>query len=66
MALTKSTIAATGGAAGLTADQVASMAGKLSLMTGVQDDVIQSGQNMLLTFKEIKARSRSSAPRGPR
>ena len=54
MALTESTIKATGGAAGLTAKQVADMAGNLSQMTGIQDDVIQSGQNMLLTFKEIK------------
>ncbi len=54
MALTESTIEATGGAAGLTAAQVANMAGNLSQMTGIADDVIQSGQNMLLTFKEIK------------
>lgn len=54
MALTESTIKATGGAAGLTAQQVADMASNLSQMTGIADDTIQSGQNMLLTFKEIK------------
>jgi hypothetical protein len=54
MAQTESAIKATGGAAGLTAVQVANMAGELSEMTGLADDVIQSGQNMLLTFKNIK------------
>lgn len=54
MAATEAAIKATGGAAGLTAEQVADMAGDLSVTTGIADDVVQSGQNMLLTFKQIK------------
>lgn len=55
MAQTENTIRATGGAAGLTAQQVADMAGSLSLLTGIEDDTILSGQNLLLTFKAIGA-----------
>src|SRR3990167_1066766 len=53
MALTEQTIKATGGAAGLTAEQVARMAEAESRLTSIDDEVIQSGQNMLLTFKGI-------------
>ena len=53
-ALTNSTIKATGSAAGVTAKQVADLAGAISLKTGIDDEVIQSGQNMLLTFKNIR------------
>lgn len=54
MAATEAVIKATGGAAGFTAREIADMAGEMSEMTGIADDVIQSGQNMLLTFKNIK------------
>jgi len=54
MAATEATIKATGGAAGLTAEQIGRMAGQLSGVTGIADDVVQEGQNMLLTFKNIK------------
>lgn len=60
MAQTAATIKATGGAAGLTAEQVGRMAGELSSMTGIADDVIQGGQNMLLTFKNIKGEAQFS------
>ena len=53
-ALTASVIKATGGAAGVTAKQVGDLAGALSAKTGIDDEVIQSGQNMLLTFKNIR------------
>jgi len=53
-ALTTSVIKATGGAAKVSADQVGALAGALSAKTGIDDEVIQSGQNMLLTFKNIR------------
>jgi hypothetical protein len=53
-ALTASTIKATGNAAGVSAKQVADLAGAISLKTGIDDETIQSGQNMLLTFKNIR------------
>lgn len=54
MAATENAIRATGGAAGLTAKDISSLAGSLSAMSGVEDETIQSGENLLLTFKEIK------------
>lgn len=51
---TEAVIRSTGGAAGITAKEVADLAGALSLKTGVDDEVIQSGANMLLTFKNIR------------
>lgn len=53
MAQTEAVIRATGGAAGLTAEEVTDMAGAFSETTGVGDETIQTGQNMLLTFKNI-------------
>jgi phage-related protein len=43
----------TGGAAGVTADQVNQLADKFSKVTKFEDDAIISGQNMLLTFTGI-------------
>lgn len=54
MAVTEATIAATGGAAGISAGQVSDIAAKLERMTTASAETIQSGQNLLLTFKEIK------------
>lgn len=57
MAQTESVIKSTGGAAGFTADQIADMAGSLSAASGKSlfgDDDIQKGQNLLLTFTNIK------------
>lgn len=56
-AQTQAVIKSTGGAAGFTADQIADMAGSLSAASGKSlfgDDDIQRGQNMLLTFTNIK------------
>jgi len=56
-AQTQAVIASTGGAAGVSAQQVADMAGSLSAAAGKSvfgDDDIQRGQNMLLTFTNIK------------
>lgn len=47
------TIKSTGGAAGLTADQVADMATSLSQATTFSKGTIEAGQNMLLTFTNI-------------
>jgi len=53
MSQTEAVIKSTGGAAGLTAKQVSDMAGAMSQMSSVDDEVVQSGQNMLLTFTNI-------------
>ena len=54
MAITESVIKATGGAAGLTATEIEKMAGRLSKLNAIDDETIQSAQNLLLTFKKIK------------
>lgn len=51
---TEAVIKATGGAAGLSSGQVVEMAGDLERLTLASAETIQEGQNMLLTFKEIK------------
>ena len=43
----------TGGAVGMTAEQISGLAGELQKTTGIADDVIGAGQNMLLTFTNI-------------
>src|SRR3990167_11546131 len=53
MRQTESVIKATGGAAGLTADEIANLALAESRLTSIDDEVVQSGMNMLLTFKQI-------------
>ena len=57
MAQTEAAIKATGGAAGLSANQVSDIAGELERMTLASAETIQEGQNMLLTFKEIKGQT---------
>lgn len=52
--LTANAIKATGGAAKVSADQVSALATQLSNKTAVDDEAIQSGQNLLLTFKGIR------------
>src|SRR5688500_1328046 len=49
-AQTRATIESTGGAANVTAQQVADYAGELQNLTAVDAEEIQSGQNLLLTF----------------
>lgn len=51
---TDAIVKATGQAAGVTSQQVADLAGSLSAMSGVDDELIQSGANILLTFKNVK------------
>jgi hypothetical protein len=52
--LTEAVIKSTGGAAKVTAEQVGALATAVSNKTGMDDEAIQSGTNMLLTFKNIK------------
>lgn len=44
---------ATGGAAGLTSDELQNMAGHLQKVTMFSDETIMAGQSMLLTFRNI-------------
>ncbi|SDD89999.1 hypothetical protein [Nocardioides lianchengensis] len=53
-ALTESIIKSTGGAAKISAAQVGELAGAISAKTGVDDEAIQSGANLLLTFKNVR------------
>jgi len=53
-ALTENVIKSTGGAAKVTAAQVGDLATAISNKTGIDDEAIQSGANMLLTFKNIR------------
>lgn len=53
-AQTEAVLKSTGGAAKVTADQVSDLAGALMRKSGVDDEVIQSGANVLLTFTKIR------------
>lgn len=53
---TDQVIKSTGGAAGVTAEQVSALAEKLSLTAGVDDDLIQKNENLLLTFTNVQNR----------
>lgn len=51
---TDAVLKSTGNSANVTAKQVADLADALSAKAGVDDEVIQAGENMLLTFKNIR------------
>jgi len=51
---TAAIIKATGGAAKVSAQDIGKLSEALSLKTGVDDEVIQTGQNLMLTFKGIR------------
>ena len=53
-AQTEAVVKSTGMAAGRTADQIGDLSLSLSRMSGVDDEVIQSGANVLATFTQIK------------
>ncbi len=57
MAETNAVIKATHGAAGMSAQAVGDLATKLSNVTPFDDEVIQSTENMLLTFKNISSKT---------
>lgn len=52
--LTEAVLKSTGGAAGVTATQVAGLADALSAKAGVDDELIQRGENVLLTFTQVR------------
>jgi SLT domain-containing protein/murein DD-endopeptidase MepM/ murein hydrolase activator NlpD len=53
-AQTAAVIKSTGGAAKITAKQVGDLATSISNKTGIDDENIQTGENMLLTFKNLR------------
>lgn len=53
-ALTNAVIKSTGGIANVTAKDVDRLATSISLKTGVDDEAIAAGQNMLLTFGNVR------------
>jgi phage-related protein len=52
--VTDAVIKSTGAAAGLSSTQIGSLATSLSNLTGIDDEVIQSGENVLLTFTNVR------------
>lgn len=52
--LTNAALKSTGEVANLTAADIEDLAGRLSDLSGVDDEVIQSGENVLLTFTRIR------------
>jgi hypothetical protein len=52
--LTEAAIASTGGAAGVTSKQVGDLATAISNKTGADDEAVQSGANLLLTFTKVR------------
>lgn len=55
MRQTNAVIESTGGVAGISADHLSDLSGRLSELAAVDDEVIQSAGNVMLTFKNIKA-----------
>src|SRR5690349_2466006 len=53
-ALTTQVIKSTGGAAKVTAQDVGNLATAISNKVGIDDEAIQSGENLLLTFKNVR------------
>ena len=51
---TEAVLKSMGDVAGVSAEQVADLAEKLSMQSGVDDELIQSGQNVLLTFGKVQ------------
>lgn len=52
--LTTAVIKSTGGAANTSAKQVGDLSERLSMMAGIDDEVIQTSANLLLTFKNVR------------
>lgn len=50
---TEAVLKSTSGAAGMTADAISYLAGRMQRLTGISDETIQTGENMLLTFTSI-------------
>jgi hypothetical protein len=56
-AQTAAVLKSTGGAANISAAQVGNLATAISNKVGIDDEAIQSGANLLLTFKNIRCRT---------
>jgi hypothetical protein len=54
MKQTEAVLKSTGGIANVSAKQVERLAERLAMMAGVDDELIQKGENLLLTFKNIR------------
>jgi len=54
LAQTGAVLKSTGGAANVTSKQITSMSESLMKLSGIDDEAIQSGQNLLLTFTKIR------------
>jgi len=54
MAQTGAVLKSTGGAANVTSKRITSMAESIMKLSGIDDEAIQSGQNLLLTFTKIR------------
>ncbi len=55
MRQTEAVIESTGGVAGVTAGHLAGLSSELSMLAAVDDEVIQQGGNLLLTFRNVRA-----------
>lgn len=53
-AQTDAVLKSTGGVAGVTKKHVEDLAGSISNYSGLDDELVQSGQNMLLTFTKVR------------
>lgn len=53
-AQTNATLKSTGGIANVTEAQIGDLATTLMRMSGIDDELIQSGENLLLTFKNVR------------
>ena len=53
-AQTEQVIKTTGGAANVSSRDVANLAGHISKLAGVDDEAVQSGENLLLTFTNVR------------
>jgi hypothetical protein len=54
LANTQQIIKETGGIANVTADDILELSNRLGALTGVEDEVVQEGANVLLTFKNLR------------
>lgn len=53
-AQTNAAIKSTGGVANVTAQQVDRLATRISNLSGIDDEAVQAGENLLLTFKNVR------------
>ncbi len=54
VAQTTAVLKSTGGQAGMTAKEIETLASSLSRMSGIDDEAIQAGENLMLTFRHVR------------